>query len=190
MAKCRIVGRGWVNISQDKAKKILEWKDNGNMDQNRMVELNYTETAELGDIRQVIFDDPAAIQQGVKSEQRERERQGEILEWNAYVNRCRHQSVEEKAWRMVNTWGKLLWTARHNKPAMHLPKKLEDELMLVFIDFFDKNKIANEKDPNVNIEWHCEQKYYNHLIPFGKVVVVSNVDGFKSLGQAMQAKLV
>ena len=179
MAKCRLVGRGWVNISQDKAKKILQWKDDGNMDKDRMVELNFTETAELGDIKQVMFDDPMAIQETELNEQKSRERQADIAEWNDYVNRCRAQSIEQKARRMVNGWCALLWTARMNKPAMKLPSQLQDELMIRMIKYFEENPT----------EWHAEQKVYNDLIPFGKISVVSEVKGVVSIGQAMQTSL-
>ena len=63
LAKVRVVGRGFITVSQEKAEKILEWKDNGNVDNSRLVELNMTETAELGDIRQVIRDDPALLKE-------------------------------------------------------------------------------------------------------------------------------
>jgi len=179
MARVRVVSRGWVNVSNEKSKSILQWKDNTNIDQRRMVELNSTESAELQDIKQVLLDDPSAITMGMDNDAKTNERERQTREFEQMKRMYAMQGVEEKARRMIRTWCSLLWTARGNKPAMQIPKELQDELMIVLIPFFDENQN----------EWHAPQKIYNHLIPFGKITV-SSVSGMKTIGQQLQGSLV
>lgn len=178
MAKLKIIGRSKMEyVSQKVADNIVKMKET--YDPEHIVEIGSGEYLELGQIKQIIPDDPMAIEEANMSEERRRERANAMAEWNEYVIRCRQESIEQKARRMVNSWCALLWTARANKPAMSMPKELQDELMMRLIKYFEEN---------LN-EWHVTQNTYDDLIPFGKVAVVSEVEGVVSVGQAMQNKL-
>ena len=178
MAKLKIIGRAKLEyVSQKVADNILRMKES--YEPNHLVEIASGEHIELGQIKQIIPDDPALLAEAALSAERLLKRQQDMAEWYLYVDKCRRESIEQKARRMVNTWCALLWTARGNKPVMLLPEELKDKLMLELIKYFEEN-------PN---DWHAEQKVYNNLIPFGKVVVVSNVKGVVSMGETMQQKL-
>ncbi len=179
MAKIKIVGRqGLVIISQRIADKLIEAKDKYEPD--HLVDVGAEGIMELGQIKQIISDDPMALKEMEINEKREQERQNAMVEWNEYVNRCRREGVEQKARRMVATWCMLCWAARGNRPATQISKEVSDELMIRLIDFFDKN-------PN---EWTCGMKEYQDLIPFDKTVNIASVKGFTTFVDAMQTKLL
>jgi hypothetical protein len=179
MAKIKIVGRsGLVSISQSVAEKLAKSKDM--YPPEHIVDIGAEGMLELGQIKQIILDDPKSLQEMEIMAKREMERQNAMLDWQEYVARCRREGVEEKARRMVNTWCMLCWAARGNKPATPVPKNVADELMVRLIDYFDKN-------PN---EWTCTTKEYGDLIPFNKSATIASVAGFTSFVDAMQGKLI
>ena len=179
MAKIKIVGRsGLVTISQSVAEKLAKSKEM--YPPEHIVDIGAEGMLELGQIKQIIMDDPKALQEMAVMEQRERERQNAMLDWQEYVARCRREGVEEKARRMVDTWCMLCWAARGNKPPTEISKTVQDELMIRLIDFFDNN-------PN---EWTCTTKEYGDLIPFNKQATIASVAGFTSFIDAMQGKLI
>lgn len=178
MAKLKIIGRAKLEyVSQKVADNLVRMKEQ--YEPSHLVEIANGEHIELGQIKQIIPEDPNVLAEADMSAERMQKRQQEIMEWNLYVDKCRHEGIEQKARRMLRTWCALLWTARGNKPAMQMPEELKDNLMIRLLKYFEENPT----------EWHAEQKIYNDLIPFGKVSVVSTVKGAVSIGQAMQSKL-
>lgn len=179
MAKIKIVGRsGLVSISQSVAEKLAKSKDM--YPPEHIVDIGAEGMLELGQIKQIILDDPKSLQEMAIMEQRELERQNEMREWNEYVARCRREGVEDKARRMVNTWCMLCWAARGNKPATPIPVEVADEIMIRLIDYFDQN-------PN---EWTCTIKEYGDLIPFDKSAKITAVKGFTTFAEVAQGKLI
>lgn len=179
MAKIKIVGKaGLINISQHLAEKLIEAKKQ--YEPNHIVDIGAEGVVELGQIRQIIPDDPSIMQAEELNEQKSRERQNAITEDEAMKEIYRKQSVEEKAWRMVNTWCMLCWAARGNKPATPIPVEVADEIMIRLIDYFDQN-------PN---EWTCTIKEYGDLIPFDKSAKITAVKGFTTFAEVAQGKLI
>lgn len=179
MAKIKIVGRsGLVYISPSVAEKLRKSKEM--YPPEHIVDIGAEGMLELGQIKQIIGDDPQALQDAADYAKKEAEMQRENEEWREYVARCRSENAEEKARRMVNTWCMLCWAARGNKPATPIPVEVADEIMIRLIDYFDQN-------PN---EWTCTIKEYGDLIPFDKSAKITAVKGFTTFAEAAQAKLI
>lgn len=165
MAKIKIVGRATlVYVSSKVADKIAEMKIGNMFEPSHLVDLGGEGFIELGQIKQIVPDDPTALAEVEQNEQRTKERMDAIKDWNEYVKRCRSEGVEQKARRMVSSWCLLAYISKGNVPErdnmnqLVIPKDINDDLMLRLIDYFDRN-------PN---EWTCQRKEYIDLIPKGE----------------------
>jgi hypothetical protein len=166
MAKLKIVGRGWINVSQKVADNVARWKSEGKFEDDHVIDLGVEGFVELGQIKQVIPDDPTALKESEISEEKQRERIKEIAEFNAYVDKVRQENPEQKARRVVESWALIAYIAKGNQPErgednrLYIPKNVADDIMLKLIPYFEANPA----------EWTCTKKEYWDLLPIGKKV--------------------
>lgn len=179
MARVKIVGRDWINVPQSVADKVSEAKSSGNYKPDHIIDLGYNGQVELGQIKQVIPDDPNALKEAdnfkIKAEQRERESN----EFDAMVGAYRMQTPIDKALRVARTWAQLLWTIRGNwtPENKRIPEELVEKIAKRLIPFFEENVL----------EWTCGKELYQDLIPYGEAKASrSNIKGVVTIGQAIQ----
>jgi hypothetical protein len=168
-----ITGGKQLNISEEKAKKILEYKNDKNIEKDRFIDLGLKNFVALNQIKQVLFNEKDIDQ--IISEERQKKFAEMIRDWNDYVAKCKKEDVETKSKRMVKSGAFLLFKARMNKP-MEIAGELYENLMTKFIPFFEKNKN----------EWWSGRENYQDVIPRAEFKNKSNATGWKTLGEIMQ----
>ena len=183
MARIKIVGRDWINVPQSIADKVSEAKSSGRYQADHIIDLGYNGQVELGQIKQVIPDDPNVLKEAevfnVKAQQREQESN----EFDAMIGAYRMQSPVDKAIRVARTWAQLLWTIRGNwtEENKRIPEELVEKIAKRLVPFFEENVL----------EWTCGRELYQDLIPYGaKKVARSDIKGVVSIGQAIQGAAI
>lgn len=181
MAKVKIVGRDWLNIPQSVAENILRWKADSGYSPDKVVDLGYLGAVELGQIKQVVPDDPDAVREEDEQEMKSAKRQQAENEHSAEVAMFRLQTPGQKAERVARTFAFILWATRGNwaRERPKMPEELILKIAAKIVPYFIENPA----------EWSCSSKLYQELIPYGTAKVVrSSVAGVMTIGQAIQAR--
>lgn len=180
MARIKIVGRDWVNVSQAIADKVSSWKSNESYQPNKVVDLGYLGNVELGQIKQVVPDDPGALKESDENQMRSEQRKNEMDEYDMQVAVYRLQPAAEKARRIATTWALLLWTIRGNwtKEKPRLPEELVEKIVKKLTPYFEEHPA----------EWTCGREQYEKLIQYGTPPPRSAVKGVVTIGQGIAGK--
>lgn len=181
MARLKIVGRDWENIPQSMAEKIAGWKADPGYSPQKVVDLAWLGAVELGQIKQVVPDDPSALKQIDEEKAKADRRKLQDDEYSMMIAAYRLQPPEDKAKRIASTWAQLLWTYRGNwtEEETRLPDDLKAKVVERLIPYFRDN-------PS---EWTCGSKEYDDLIPYGERYSVRKGSGsMTSIGQTIQSR--
>lgn len=172
MATLFLTGNRQAHVSDARAQKIIDWKNDEKVDLSRLIDIGTNDFIELRQIKQIKFiaGDPEEQKHKATREQIA------LAEKEEEENRRRYVSdpPDVKAKRMIRTGCLILFKARLNKPSS-IEGELYDELMIRLIKYFEEN-------PK---EWWAGAEVYQFLIPSGNAKVVSKATGFKSIGELM-----
>ena len=177
MPKLKIVGGGFVHVSDKLASKITQMKVDG---KDMMVDLGGQGFVELNQIKQILPDDNNTL----LDEQKKTENSRKIAEYcdhydNVYLPSLKRQTVEEKTMRIIASFVKLLWIARGNY-GVDISEELLRRLFERISKFFEDNPL----------EHHAPRNIYEDLVPYGgPPKYTTNVPGMKSIGEMMQSKM-
>ena len=178
MAKVFLVGGRSVNVSSKKGKDILNWKQDGAISKDRLLDLGSGKFEELRNIKGVDLELSEIMND--RDQERNDKIKKDIEDWKIYEAQCKAEDVETKAKRTLDSWCALLWTSRGNRPVMKIKDDLKIFLMERLLNYFTEN-------PK---EWHAERNIYEDLIPYGTLTNISKVKGFKTMGEMFQTKLI
>lgn len=171
MATIYLTGGQSKYINEHRAKKIHEWKKNGDKDmQGKLVDIGESDFIELRQIRRIRFDTNAPVDPRVRISN---DRILETQKWEKEQKEWESRTPEEKAERMVRSGCLLRYTVKMNKLPM--PSALIEALLPRLISYFTDNPT----------ETWAMAKVYDDIIPQGEIKVKTSVGNFKSLGQAM-----
>lgn len=162
MAKLKIVGRqNLVYVSQKIANKIAEMKVGNMFDPNHLIDLGGEGFIELGQIKQIVPDDPLALAEQEKNDQLREKRIKQEREWGEYVDRCKQESADQKADRMARSWCLIAYSSLGNKTE----RDIENRPVIPAIlrkSIVERLKSYFKNNPE---KWDCPQEEYIDLIP-------------------------
>jgi len=181
MARILLTGGKSENVSEQKAKKILEWKADTLIDQSRLVDIGRDYFIELKQIKGVTFDN--AVDPDTEASLARDKISQEMKEFRIYCDQLRIQAPEKKARRMIESWVWLLWCSRgneisHKDTFLEGNEELETSLMVALLEHFEQNPT----------DYHAPREVYETLIPYGEKKINSKIEGVLSMSEAMTGK--
>lgn len=180
MAQIKVVGNPKpIYISNNLAEKILNSKNNTE-DQGHLVDVSGLGFVEIGQIKQILMDDPNMLVEGEKEKERSEYREKVEQDYEKITALYKLQSPKDKALRTAKSYALLLWTSRGNweNPGDRILSDLEEKIVERLTPYFLLH-------PD---EWSCGSKEYEDLIPVNRKGIHSRVKGVTSFADALISK--